>query len=179
MSAEKGYGSRETQNDEKLLVSLAYGEVRTEFSGSPEVVLNAINSFIGKQIPELSLAKKLYLNFAARELVEKFQDYVRITPEGPRVWPGERKLSDKEMIALQLVAQRIFAETGSESAPKEMSLAELQDTTALNPKSLSSRLSEMTKAGQVQRESRKEGGTFFRITTSGIDWLHNTLIKRV
>ena len=51
------------------------------------------------------------MNFSTKDLVDKFKDYVKITPEGPRVWNQERKLSDKELVGLQLVAQRIASET--------------------------------------------------------------------
>ena len=160
----------------RLTVSIVLGEAKAEFSGSPEVVLQSVNSFISKQIPEMDLARKLSMNFSTKDLVEKFRDFVRITPEGPRVWNQERKLSDKELVGLQLVAQRIASET-REGIIQSISLNGLQEATSLNPKSLSSRLSEMTKAGFVARESNDEK-TQFRITTIGIDWLSGLLSKK-
>ena len=79
-------------------------------------------------------------------------------------------------MGLQLVAQRIASETKEGVIPL-MSLASLQETTSLNPKSLSSRLSEMTKAGYVQREINDEK-TQFKITTTGIEWLSSLLMKK-
>ena len=160
----------------RLTVSIVLGEAKAEFSGSPEVVLQSVNSFITKQIPEMDLARKLSMNFSTKDLVEKFRDFVKITPEGPRVWNQERKLSDKELVGLQLVAQRIASET-REGIIQSISLNGLQEATSLNPKSLSSRLSEMTKAGFVARESNDEK-TQFRITTIGIDWLSGLLSKK-
>ena len=101
---------------------------------------------------------------------------MKITPEGPRIWIQERKFSDKELVALQLVAQRIASET-REGVSSVMSLALLQETTTLNPKSLSSRLSEMTKTGYVSREATDEK-TQFKITTTGIEWLSGLLAKK-
>ena len=170
--------TQSTNKDIPLIVSVAFGEVKTEFSGSPEAVLYSVNSFLAKTIPKLTLAQKLTVNFSLADLVDRFQEFIRITPEGPRVWNTERKYSDKEIVALQLVAQRIAAETGSGS-PRSVSLAVLQETTALNPKSLSSRLSELSKSGLVERETAEDGsGTNFRITTLGIDWLSTTLAKK-
>ena len=118
------------------------------------------------------------MNFSLAEIVDRFQEFIKITPEGPRVWNSDRKYSDKEIVALQLVAQRIAAET-STGLSRSMSLAALQETTALNPKSLSSRLSELSKSGLVEREAADDGsGTSFRITTQGIDWLSTTLAKK-
>jgi hypothetical protein len=160
----------------KLSVTIALGDARAEFSGSPEVVLQSVNAFISKQIPEIDLARKLAMNFSVKDLVEKFRDFVKITPEGPRIWNQERKLSDKELVGLQLVAQKIASETRDGVSPS-MTLNSLQESTSLNPKSLSSRLSEMTKAGFVIREVNEEK-TQFKITTVGIDWLSTLLSKK-
>ena len=161
---------------QKVKVSISVGDATAEFSGTPEVVLLSVNNFISRQIPEIDLARKLAMNFSTKDLVEKFKDFVRITPEGPRIWNQERKLSDKELVGLQLVAQRIASET-RENTSSSMTLAQLQESTSLNPKSLSSRLSEMTKAGYVQRESSDEK-TSFKITTVGVEWLSALLGKK-
>jgi predicted transcriptional regulator len=49
--------------------------------------------------------------------------------------------------------------------------------TALNPKSISSRISEMAKAGYVARDEKEPGK--YRITTAGIHWLNSTIAKKV
>ena len=167
--------SAEELTMQKVRVSISVGNANAEFSGSPEVVIQSVNSFISKQIPEIDLARKLAMNFSTRDLVDKFKDFVKITPEGPRVWNQERKLSDKEIVGLQLVAQRIASET-RENTSSSLTLAQLQESTGLNPKSLSSRLSELTKAGYVQRESTDEK-TLFKMTTVGVEWL-STLLGR-
>ncbi|MGI0085256.1 MAG: hypothetical protein ACREBQ_09255, partial [Nitrososphaerales archaeon] len=69
----------------ELKVEVSYGDLKASFSGDPETVLHSINSFIGAEIPALNLARKLSISFTAQDLAQKFQDYVRITPEGPRV----------------------------------------------------------------------------------------------
>lgn len=161
---------------QKLVVSISLGDAKAEFSGSPEIVLQSVNSFILKQIPEIDLARRLSLNFSTKDLVERFKEYVKITPEGPRISSQDRKFSDKELVGLQLIAQRIASETRVEVSPL-MSLASLQETTTLNPKSLSSRLSELTKAGYVTREVNDEK-TQFRITTTGVEWLSALLMKK-
>jgi hypothetical protein len=161
----------------KLNITITLGDARAEFSGSPEVVLQSVNNFISKQLPEVDLARRLSMNFSTKDLIDKFKDYVKITPEGPRVWNQERKLSDKELVGLQLVAQRIASETRT-GVSALTTLNSLQEVTSLNPKSLSSRLSEMTKAGFVSREINDEK-TQFKITTIGIDWLSGLLGKKV
>ncbi|MDA4111922.1 MAG: hypothetical protein OK439_05245 [Thaumarchaeota archaeon] len=161
----------------KLSVIVSLGDARAEFSGTPEIVLQSVNSFVSKNIPEIDLARKLSMSFSTKDVVEKFKDFVRITPEGPRVWTQDGKLSDKEQIALQLVAQKIAAET-REGATPSLSLNSLQEITSLNPKSLSSRLSEMTKSGYVTKETIDDKSQF-RMTTVGIDWLSSLLSRKL
>ena len=174
MSTDPAIQSQTTES--KLSVSVTFGDMKADFSGTPEVVMQSVNSFISKQIPEIDLAKRLSMNFSAKDLVDKFKNFVKITPEGPRIWNQERKLSDKELVALQLVAQRIAAET-REGISASTTIASLQEKTSLNPKSLSSRLSEMTKAGYVTREVNDDK-TQFRISTVGIEWLSGLLSKK-
>jgi hypothetical protein len=176
MSAETEQVNAPQRAQERLVVSVSFGANRAEFSGTPEAVIQSVNNFVAKSIPEIDLARKLSLNFSTKELVDAFKDYIKITPEGPKVWDQERKLSDKDVVALQLVAQKIASETGNAQLPS-LTLSSLQESTGLNPKSLSSRLSEMTKASQVVREV-SDGTTTFKISTIGIAKLRETLSKK-
>ena len=64
--------SAEELTMQKVRVSISVGNANAEFSGSPEVVIQSVNSFISKQIPEIDLARKLAMNFSTRDLVDKF-----------------------------------------------------------------------------------------------------------
>ena len=110
--------------------------------------------------------------------------FIKITAEGPRIIldPGEtgiKKVSDKQMVALQLVASRIVKDLGKTEIDG-MSLSQIQFATTLNPKSVSSRLSELVKSGHVLRNNTKDGvdTMLFTITTSGIHWLKSVLSKK-
>jgi len=158
-------------------VVVTYGETTVEFKGSPEAVLESVLRFLAKEVPQLDLAKKISLNYPASELIEMYSDYVKITPEGPRVIAEGKRLSDKDLIALQLVACKIASEIGKADGAG-ISVQELQASTALNPKSVSSRISELVKAGHAQKDNTDQG-VKYRITTQGIHWLSSTLLKRV
>lgn len=158
-------------------VVVTYGETTVEFKGSPEAVLESVLRFLAKEVPQLDLAKKISLNYPASELIEMYSEYVKITPEGPRIITEGKKLSDKDLIALQLVACKVAHELGKADGAG-VSAQELQTSTALNPKSVSSRLSELVKTGHVQKDST-ENGVKYRITTQGIHWLSSTLLKRI
>lgn len=170
----------QTEIDEKqtgvLKASITYGELKADFSGTPESVLISINAFIAKQLPAFDVARRISLNFDSTELARIFENYVKLTPEGPRITLRD-KLSDKELVALQLVAQKLAYETSHASSPS-LSLGDLQMLTALNAKSVSSRLSELVKIGAIVRESVEQSNTKFRISVQGISWLKDTLEKK-
>lgn len=157
-------------------VTVTVGDVKVQFSGSAESVMASVMSFLSKQVPSMDLAKKISLNYAAQELIEAYSHLVKITPEGPRVIPdSDARLSDKDMVALQLIAVRIAKDLGKVQ-DDAMQVSDIHAATALNPKSISSRISEMVKAGHVARDEKESGK--YRITTAGIHWLNSTIAKK-
>jgi predicted transcriptional regulator len=162
---------------ENVNVIVTVGDVKVQFSGSAESVMASVMSFLSKQVPSMDLAKKISLNYASQELVGTYSHLIKITPEGPRVIPdSDVKLSDKDVVALQLVAARIAKDLGR-LQDDAMQVSEMHAATALNPKSISSRISEMVKAGHVVRDEKEPGK--YRITTAGIHWLNSTIAKKV
>lgn len=165
-------------------VIISIGDIRVQFNGSAESVMTSVISFLTRQIPTLELANKISLNYTVAELIQSYSDIIKITPEGPRIISilngvEVRKLSDKQTVALQLVASRIAKELGKTEDDK-LSMPELQTATGLKSKSISSRLSELVKLGYVQRDVIGDGGEFpaYRITTTGINWLNSMIAKR-
>jgi hypothetical protein len=155
---------------------VSYGDAKVEFSGSPDVVMRSLHEFVSKVIPNMDLARMISVNYSLNDLIQLFKDYIRITPEGPRVWPQEKKLSDRDVILLQLVAARVSSISGK-AGGDAMSVAEIQSATGLYPKTISSRLSELTKQTFVERIDA-EGGGRYRIATVGIHKLGEQLLKK-
>src|SRR6185503_8160973 len=144
-------------------VMVTVGDVKVQFSGSAESVMASVMSFLSKQVPSMDLAKKISLNYPAQELIDAYSHLIKMTPEGPRVIPdSDAKLSDKDIVALQLIAARIAKDLGR-LQDDAMQVAEMHAATALNPKSISSRISEMVKAGHIARDEKEQGK--YRITT--------------
>jgi predicted transcriptional regulator len=171
------------EGDISVNVSIAVGQIRVEFNGSPESVMRSAIGFLAKQIPTIDLARKISLNYAVTELIDIYSDLIKITPEGPRVIPevdnAEAKgMSDKDKIMLQLVASKI-AKDLSKVQNEGMQLSEIYNATSINPKSVSSRLSELVKAGFVSKGNPEDetGRVSYKITTQGIHWL-NSIIGR-
>lgn len=160
-----------------VTVTITVGDVKVQFSGSAESVMSSVMNFLAKQVPSMDLARKISLRYTAPELIENYSNLIKITQEGPRVIPDSGiNLSDKDIVALQLVAARIAKDL--DVVPSDaMQVAEIQASTALNPKSISSRISEMAKAGHVVRDENEPGK--YRITTAGIHWLSSTMAKKI
>ena len=164
-----------------LVVSISINDITVQFSGSSESVLSSVMTFISKHVPTLDLAKRISLNYSTTELIEQFGNFVKITPEGPMVdvsFPHV-KLSDKQVVVLYLVAMKIAKELGKAENEKS-SIPQIQSTTALNPKSISPRLSELVKSGHVIKETNKNGSQIglYIISTAGIHWLASSISKK-
>lgn len=166
-----------SQAENEVNVTVTIGDVKVEFSGSAETVTASVMNFLLKEVPSMDLARKILLNYAAQELIETYSHLIKITPEGPRVILNtDVKLSDKDIVALQLVAARIAKDLGR-LQDNSMQVSDIHAATALNPKSISSRISEMVKAGHVARDEKEPSK--YRITTAGIHWLNSTVAKKI
>ncbi len=163
-------------SEKTLSVSVSYGDVKVDFAGPPDMVMRSLHEFVSKVIPNVDLAKAISANYSLNDVIQMFKDYVRITPEGPRVWTQDKKLSDKEIILLQLIAARASNLSGK-GASDAMGVGEIQAATGLYPKTISSRLSELTKLAMVER-AEGEGGGKYRISTVGIHQIHEQLAKK-
>jgi len=125
----------------------------------------------------MELARAISVNHSLNDVIQLFKEYIRITPEGPRVWVEDRRLSDREVILLQLVAAKASGLSGRNPSDT-MSVSEIQAATGLYPKTISSRLSELSKTAQVERVNA-EGGGKYRITTLGVHRLNELLTKKL
>ena len=163
-------------SERELHISVRYGDASVEFSGSPEVVMRSLHEFVSKVIPSMDIARVISANYSLNDLVQMFKEYVRVTPEGPRVWTQDRKLSDRDVILLQLVASRI-AHLSAKAQSDAMGVSEIEGATGLYPKTISSRLSELTKSALVERVDSEQGGKY-RITTVGTNRLGEQLSKK-
>ena len=160
-----------------IIISITFEDTKIDFKGEPNDVLVSINEFFLKQIPNLDLAKKISVNYSLEQLISIFSEYIKLTPEGPRIWIENKKLSDREKICLQLIAFHIdyLAKNSNNS---QISMNIISNLTGLNSKSISSRLSELQKLGYVKKHNINNK-ILFQITTQGIYWLEQIIIKKV
>ena len=114
-----------------ILVSITLEATKIDFKGEPNAVLASINEFFLKQIPNINLAKKISVNYSLEQLTSIFSKYVKLTPEGPRIWIENKKLSDREKICLQLIAFHI-AYLAQNSNNSKISMNIISNLTGLN-----------------------------------------------
>jgi DNA-binding MarR family transcriptional regulator len=175
--------NRLPQPETNVNVIISIDDIRVQFNGSADSVITSVISFLTKQIPTLELANRISLNYSIADLIQSYSDIIKITPEGPRIVPAsdgvELKFSDKQIVSLHLIASRIAKGLGK-AADDGLRMSDLQSATGLKSKSISSRLSELVKAGYVQRIIVRNGGELpvYRITTTGVSWLNSMLTKR-
>ena len=177
--------SNDTNKIDVVSVSIQLNDIKVQFSGEPENVLLSTINFLTKHVPELRLAQKISLNYSVSELIDMYSSIIKITPEGPKILPnlGEihnKKFSDKEIVMLFLLGSKISFELGK-TPEKSSPISDIQTTTNLNPKSISSRLSELVKVGYVTKSVNKETQTesvVYGITTIGIKWLNDVMNKK-
>ncbi|MDE1853625.1 MAG: hypothetical protein KGI38_07750 [Thaumarchaeota archaeon] len=158
-------------------MSVSYGGTSVNFSGPPDVVMRSLHEWVSKEIPNMDIARIISVNYSLNDLIQMFKDYVKVTPEGPRVWTQDKKLSDRDVIMLQLVAARIASLSGK-SPSEAMGVGDIEMATGLYPKTISSRLSELTKSALVERVESDQGGKY-RITTVGTNRLGEQLSKKL
>ena len=178
--------SKDSIKHETINVSIQFGDIKVQFNGEPENVTTSVMNFLSKNVPEIDLARRISLNYSIPELINIYSPIIKITPEGPKILPDNvdiqnKKFSDKEIVMLYLLGSKIAFELGKIS-DKSSRISDIQSSTNLNPKSISSRLSELVKAGYVSRSVNKENQlelVVYGITTVGISWLNNIITKKI
>jgi hypothetical protein len=203
--------------EENVSVSITTQSINVQFKGPLQSVIKSTLDFFIKQFPEVDPARKIYLDYDTNFLVKRYAKLIKISSEEVQVLvqpetsseeispnklgikdvkvPGddsktklETKWSVKEFIALELVASRI-AKGLRITQHEGMRISDIESATKANPKSVTSRLSEMIKSGYVTKdlrfstetvaEGKEEPSTIYRITTVGIHWLNNIIDKKV
>jgi hypothetical protein len=178
--------SKHSENHETIHISIQYGDIKVNYSGDPENVASSVMTFLSKNLPEIELARKISLNYSISELIDLYSPIIKITPEGPKIVPTgselqSKKFSDKEIVMLYLLGLKIAFGLGKIST-KYSPIVDIQSSTNLNPKSISSRLSELVKSGYVYKSVDKENQlevVVYGITTVGISWLNNAITKKI
>lgn len=128
------------------------GTVSSRFSGTPEQVLKSTIRFLSESLPAFSIAKKISLNFpSAEELVDLLGEDVKIS--GKEIVFLKRPSDAAEGIRRALIAARISFDLGETDTPA-LSIKEISRITSIAEKTINNNLTELVKAGGVERVSK-------------------------
>ncbi|MCS7110319.1 MAG: hypothetical protein NZ956_02475 [Candidatus Caldarchaeum sp.] len=147
-----------------LKVSISYGELKADFEGEPADVYRNVVAFLEKTIPSFSLASKLNTAAGVDEILEKIKNFVAYdTSSGLYFKTDLSKLPTSTAILLFGVLKHLNHLLGHGQGPDFLS-AEVSAVLGRPDKTVSGRLAELVKKGQLKRLGR--GG--YSITSAGL-----------
>ena len=59
-------------SERQLSVSISYGDVKVDFSGSPDVVMRSLHEFVAKVVPNIDLARTITVNYSLNDIIQTF-----------------------------------------------------------------------------------------------------------
>ncbi len=153
--------------NEKMRLSLQYGELKAEFEGTPEEVMTLLIRFIEQQLPSISIARRITLTVDLESLIDAVETYIGYSKEdGFFLKPGFQQLPSSDQILLLLAKRHLENIWGITQTPT-MNAREIADKLGLKEGTSSSRLTELLRKGMVRRLERGD----YAITTLGLQEL--------
>ena len=159
---------------DEMTVHIKYQNLEKIFVGSPNTVWHGINKFFCETIPVFDIARKLSLTIDIQKLAESVEGVVALTSEGPRVLVSKEKLTDNEILVLNLLAIYLGFRLGllkRDSTAKE----ELQARLGKSGKITNTRLGELVRKDIIVKTQDGD----YRITALGIKYLQEELLPRI
>lgn len=147
------------------------------FEGDPKEVFVALQDFLLKLYPALSLAKRLMTAPDLASYVEELSKVVGVTEEGPYFKVDTSPLSDRERILLCLALQKVLFMLGTCDSDV-LQLAELAAILGKSSKVVSSRISEIPK-NHIRRHEVRGGRVGFSLTLPGLHEFFGTEFPKI
>ena len=161
---------------EELKVTIKYGDLEAEFSGSPEAVYREIVSFMEKAIPTYSLAKKITFSLDLRDLLESFSHMLAYNEEQGIFFTTSLNELKSVSDAILFMALRKYLEYKlgrMESA--SVTSAELESGLSAKKKTILNNLTKLVQSEFLKRLDRGD----YAITPLGIKHLMDKYAKPV
>ena len=158
----------------QLNVSIRYGSIEKKIEGPPEEVGKAVVSFLTSVVPQLELASRLVLSVDLSRIAKACEGIVAITPEGVVVTVPVGSLSDRELLLLHLVKEKIAEMTGK-SKNDTVQAASLITATKRSGGTVAGRLSELCAESLAERKGKGE----YRITTLGLHIFEDQVLSKL
>lgn len=145
--------------------------------GDPREVFAALEEFLLKFYPTLSLAKRLMAAPDLVKYVEELSRVVGVTDEGPYFKVDTSPLADRERILLCLALQKVLFMLGTRDSDV-LQLAELAEILNKPSKVVSSRISEIPRH-HIKRHEVRGGRVGFSLTLPGLHEFFETEFPKI
>lgn len=153
----------------KLRVQIEHGEFKHTIEGEPEEVLKAISHYISEIYPTFEVASKLIYNPDYMALLSEVSNLVKLTSDGkPLLLRSD--LSTDEAAGVILLAIQIANRLGKRDGD-DAQIEEISATIGKAPKTVQNTLTEMCKAGIVERVGKGS----YRLTLAGVMEIQETI----
>ncbi|MBS7606629.1 hypothetical protein KEJ14_02155 [Candidatus Bathyarchaeota archaeon] len=150
-------------------VHLEFGEVKVDFEGGVNQVLESILRFLAKICPAIEIVQKITYTPDIASIINNIAGIIEITEDGPFI-RREINLSAKNAICLALLGAYIGNRIGK--LPKDtLSVSELSKLTGKARKTISNDIPDLIEDGLVEKVSEGE----YRITQLGIRRTEDTI----
>lgn len=155
-------------SEEELRVTIRYGDLEAEFSGSPESVYRQIVSFMEKTLPTFSLAKRIAFSMDLNDLLEKFSNiFAYDEQEGLFFKQSLNELKSVSDAILFLALRRHLEYKLGRVENPAISSAELEASLSAKKKTILNNLTKLVQAELLKRLDRGD----YAITPLGIKYL--------
>jgi len=153
----------------RLKVQIEHGEFKHTFEGEPEKVLRAIAQYITKIYPAYDIATRIVYTPDYLTLMDEISSFVNITSDGQPILL-RTDLSTDQAVAAILLAVQIAFKLGKRDSD-EAQAEEITQAIGKAQKTIQNTLTEMSKAGIVQRVAKGS----YRLTAAGTREVQETL----
>ena len=162
-------------SSDELRVTVRYGDLEAEFSGSPQAVYREVISFIEKALPAYSLAKKISFDLDTQELLESLGHLLAYSDEHGLFFTFSlRELkSVSDAILFQALRKHLEHKLGKVESPSITS-AELEGGLSAKKKTILNNLTKLVQGELLKRLDRGD----YAITPLGIKYLIDKYGKR-
>ena len=140
---------------------MEHGDFKHTFEGDPEKVLKAISQYIAQILPAYDAASKLIYSPDYAQLLDEVSTFVNLTRDGqPLLLRSD--LATDQALGVILLASQIAFKVGKKSTDEVM-IEVIAKTIGKAPKTIQNMLTEMSKAGVIERVGKGS----YRLTTIG------------
>jgi len=140
---------------------MEHGDFKHTFEGEPENVLKAISQYIAQILPAYDAASKLIYSPDYTQLLDEVSTFVNLTRDGQPILLRSDLATD-QALGVILLASQIAFKVGKKSTDEVM-IEVIAKTIGKAPKTIQNMLTEMTKAGVIDRVGKGS----YRLTTIG------------